>query len=304
MIFLRGINMVKKFSHTLIGLALWAAFMVISVKSHALVITPTLDGATLLSALLAGGGTGIETGSATISASGHTGLNGATSAGTYTNASGTYGIGAGVILSSGDVRSYGDGPNLSSGKTTIFQSDATAAQQALLYPISGEKHYDVTQIDIGFDMLPGFDTLFFNITFGSEEYDEYKNSSFIDAFGIYINGVNIAIANGSPINIDHPDMEFLAGTELDGILGGSQGAFGLYVHTFSAPVNATGNQLTFIIADSGDYILDSTVYISQIGGSPPPPPSIPEPNSIALLGFGLLGLGFLVRRRRVSCETT
>jgi PEP-CTERM motif len=43
---------------------------------------------------------------------------------------------------------------------------------------------------------------------------------------------------------------------------------------------------------------------SQINGSfnnsstPPPPPPMPEPTSIALLGVGLLGLGFVTAKRR------
>ena len=126
------------------------------------------------------------------------------------------------MISSGDVSDYETGPNTSPSTTTVYGVSATPAQEALLDPITGGSlnHNDVTQIDITFDMLPGFDTVFFNVTFGSEEYDEFVGSSFIDAFGLYVNGTNIAQVNGDPVNIDHPDMLFLGGTELDGILGG------------------------------------------------------------------------------------
>lgn len=118
-------------------------------------------------------------------------------------------------------------------------------------------------------MLPGFDEVFFNVVFGSEEYPEYVGSQFIDGFGLYVNGVNIAEVDGMPVNINHPYMVDEPGTELDGILDNSTSAFGQFVHTFRANVNQTGNELIFIVADTSDDILDTTVYISQLGGSAP-----------------------------------
>ena len=281
----------------LLGAVLAAVGMVTAGSASAIVITPTLDATTLGNALLGGGGAGIDLTSVSISVSGQT-SGSAISAGTFTNASNTYGIGPGVVISSGDAADYGDGPNTSGSNTTIF--GATLAQEALLDPITGGSlnHNDVTQIDIGFDMLPGFDTVFFNVTFGSDEYPEFIGSSFIDAFGLYVNGTNIAQVNALPINIDHPDMVALAGTELDGILGGADGDFGPYVHTFSQVVGdgSLGNTLTFIIADSGDSSLDSTAYISQLGGSEPPPPPVPVPAPLALLGIGLVALAARQRK--------
>ena len=283
----------------LLGAVLAAVGMVTAGSASAIVITPTLDATTLGNALLGGGGAGIDLTTVSVSVSGQT-SGSAISAGTFTNASNTYGIGPGIVISSGDAADYGDGPNTSGGNTTVFGVPATAAQEALLDPITGGSlnHNDVTQIDIGFDMLPGFDTVFFNVTFGSDEYPEFIGSSFIDAFGLYVNGTNIAQVNALPINIDHPDMVALAGTELDGILGGADGDFGPYVHTFSQVVGdgSLGNTLTFIIADSGDSSLDSTAYISQLGGSEPPPPPVPVPAPLALLGIGLVALAARQRR--------
>lgn len=109
------------------------------------------------------------------------------SSGTYTNVSGTYGIGSGIVISSGNVNAYNDGPNNSSSTTTAYGTLATAAQQALLFPISGQaNHFDATQLDVTFTTSTG--SVFFLVTFGSDEFPEFKNSSFIDAFGLYLNG--------------------------------------------------------------------------------------------------------------------
>lgn len=223
-----------------------------ALPAHALDVTNDTNAASLAAAVTAAGGGGLTVvGSPTLS--GH-----ATSSGTYTNATGTYSIGPGIVLSTGNVNDYGNGPNTVGDKTTGYFVAATAAQELLLDPITGGllSHSDVTQLDLSFTTSTG--SVFFNVVFGSDEFQEFQGSSFIDAFGLYLDGVNIAFYLGEPVNIDHPSMAFRAGTELDGVLPGS-GAPMLFSAS-GLDINAT-HTLTFIIADSGDSSLDSTAYI-------------------------------------------
>ncbi len=262
----------------------------------AISVAPTGDESTLENAIFGSLAGLTVTG---FSVSGHTDtLSGEQSTGTYTNASGTYGIGPGVVISTGHVGNYGDGPNSEDGRSTFYAVAATAADDLLLDPITPVDpntsepfdHFDVTRIDITFDASPDVANVFFTIVFGSEEFNEFIGSDFIDTFGIYFNGTNIALVGGQPANINHPDVANIAGTELDGLIapGGNP------LLLFQVPVvpGSSGNTLTFIVADTSDDILDTTVYISGVGSVDP----VPEPALTALLFAGAIALALRTRR--------
>lgn len=237
---------------------LLAAALLGAGPAHAIAVTATQNTTSLIDALLAGGNTGIQVTGVTLSGHQDTLDFGIpefpvpvtrTSSGTYSNASGTYGIGAGVVLTTGGlegasvsgqqvIAGYGDGPNTLGSNSWAYGATfpitdpdqpgapATAAQDILLDPLTGidpstsqpYDHFDATELLIEFDMAQGFDTGSFDVVFGSEAFAEFVGSAFIDAFGLFLNGTNIAFVGGQPVNIDHPDMAALAGTELDGVL--------------------------------------------------------------------------------------
>lgn len=41
---------------------------------------------------------------------------------------------------------------------------------------------------------------------------------YFDGFGMFLNDTNVAFVNGQPVNIQHPSMAAVAGTELAGVL--------------------------------------------------------------------------------------
>jgi hypothetical protein len=191
----------------------------------------------------------------------------------------------GIVLSTGNAGAYGTGPNFLDSNSTDYGDVATPGEETLLAPLDGfgSQHFDVTRLDITFD-VQDFDEIAFACTFGSEEWSEFVGLGYTDPYGIYLNGTNIAFANGLPVNIDHPNMQQVIETELDGVLainGSPRVVFNGAVTPFSK-----NNTLTFIIADSTDGIYDTTVYVTGL---------VPTPGTAGLLGLaGLAGL----RRRR------
>jgi hypothetical protein len=238
--------------------------------THAISVTQQVDANILAQALLAPAESCVVIRGATVTGQA---LAAARSTGTFTNVSGTYGnIGGesgGIILSSGDVSDYADGPNLFPDRTTAYGSPETPAQKVLLDQVTGPAdHFDVTQLDITFDMQAGCDTISLDAVFGSEEYPDFVGSPFVDGMGIFVDGTDIAFVNALPVNINHPAFAALSGTELNGVLAPA----GNPLLTFSRFVGAatTGHRLTVIICDTNDDILDSTAYLARLRGSVAP----------------------------------
>ena len=238
---------------------------------------------------------------------------GQVSSGIYTTVgSNNYGLtGSGIVISSGDAAQDGTTGPFIQYVTTAFGGNATAAQFALLTqvsPLSGSFH-DVTELDITFTAGPTTSQVFFNAVFASAEYPVFVGQ-FIDGFGLFLNGTNIAFAGGQPVNINSSLMVntgFPTDGGVDGSsyqttpLGGLLVLNGNPVVTYSGPVNpnSTGNTLTFIVADANDFQLDTTAFIQGLGNAAPPS-AVPEPATLTLLGFGIAGLAGYGWRRAVK----
>ena len=191
--------------------------------------------------------------------------------GKFSGGTGIIGFEEGIILSSGDIANV-VGPNSYDGTTNDNGMPGDADLGAL---IPGYTTYDAAVLE--FDFVPDSNVVTFEYVFGSEEYNEFVDSSYNDVFGFFINGVNCALIPGTStavsinnVNGGNPygtnptnpayyrnnDLDDGGGsinTELDGLT---------VVLTVTAIVNAgKTNHLKLAIADAGDYVLDSDVFI-------------------------------------------
>jgi hypothetical protein len=273
----------------------------------ALVITTSSDANALIGALV-GPGITVTGGQSYVPA-------GTDASGGFTGGGGNTGIGfaSGVILTTGDANDA-PGPNNADNTTTVNGAPGDADLDALI-PGFSTQDATILQFDFQFgDGSTGGD-LFFNYQFASEEYNEFVNSSFNDVFGLFVDGTNVAKAgNGDAVSINNvncgnpfsgagPNCNQYQNNdpndpgpatldiEYDGLTTVLQAqALGLGPGTHT---------LKLAIADAGDSNLDSALFIQggSITDTPTPTPT-PEPGTLVLLGSGLLGLGFLARRRR------
>jgi hypothetical protein len=199
----------------------------------------------------------------------YTGVN--ASAGTFSGGTGIIGFDEGIVLSSGHISNV-VGPNKAGNTNTIL--DLSGDND--LGNLAGYPTYDAVILE--FDFKPAGKTITFDYVFGSEEYNEYVGSLYNDVFGFFLSGpdiskTNIALLPGgnTPVAInninkgqnsayfrDNDYDDFKPGpcpvdTELDGL-----------TTVLSVNVEVTPGYLYHIklgIADAGDHLLDSDVFI-------------------------------------------
>jgi hypothetical protein len=192
--------------------------------------------------------------------------------GTFTGLTGV-GISAGIVLSSGAVKSAEDSVSVLVGDTYSGDLD--------LYQLidSQGSIYDLSSLE--FDFVPLGNYLDFNFVFGSNEYPEFVYSNFFDPFGFFISGpgingpysngaVNIAVVPDTdppmPVTIDTVNDitnsdSYVSNPNHDNIhLDGHTTIF-----TASLP-NVTPGSIYYVklvIADASDHLYDSFVFLDE-----------------------------------------
>lgn len=198
------------------------------------------------------------------------------SAGTFSGGTGIIGIEEGIILSSGVIQNV-IGPNKADGITANLGLGGDTNLNAL---IPGYTTYDAVILE--FDFVPTSDVLTFDYVFTSDEYNEFVNTAFNDVFAFFLNGYDVSdnialipgtttpvainnVNGGGPaygtnpsnsayyINNDLTDGGGSIDTEMDGLTT---------VFTATAYVTkGDTNHIKLAIADAGDHVLDSNVFI-------------------------------------------
>ncbi len=173
---------------------------------------------------------------------------------------------SGVILSTGRAADFTNSSGTTDTNTSTGTSTDTAGVDgdAQLTAEAGAATYDGAILQANF--IPDGDWLTMQFVFSSEEYPEYVNGGYNDAFGVWVNGnfVPVTVTVGGQVSIDtvNPganqnlyvsNANDTYNTEMDGFT---------YVLSFKAPVHAGQvNTIKIGIADAGDTAYDSNLLI-------------------------------------------
>lgn len=202
-------------------------------------------------------------------------------AGIFTDGNSSIGFDSGIILSSGDIANV-IGPNVDDGITT---DNGQAGDTDLNTLIPGFTTNDaaVLEFDFSVDPVPGGSlepvTVSFQYVFASDEYNEFVNSKYNDVFGFFVNGNNIALVPGTtiPVSINNVNSEnpynpastfptavYYVNNDLDdggGSIDTEMDGLTVVLNAEVSVVPGETNHMKLAIADAGDYILDSNVFI-------------------------------------------
>ena len=184
------------------------------------------------------------------------------------------GIGAGLLLTSGttpgDANTVGwfgqDNTQYDVNGNPINYENGNAAIDQVVNTVFQTQSYDATMLYFNFTVTdPKALSISFDVVFGSEEYPEWVDL-FVDCAVIIVNGVNYAYFNHDPnsplsvigSNLNNGYFQDNAGNllpiEYDGVSN---------VLKIVAPINPGGtNSIAIGIADTGDHILDSGIFIA------------------------------------------
>ena len=225
----------------------------------------------------------------------------------------TNGLDAGLQISSGIVLTSGSASNIGPVNTSDaittgnYGYDSAYGDSDLNGLIPGDTTYDATVLE--FDFVSAGDAAYFNYAFGSDEYDEWVGSPYNDVFGFFFNGTNVALITGTttPVSINNinngsnstyyndNDMDFYwpdpvpYAFEYDGFTDG------FTAQILGLTAGATYH-IKLAIADAGDPILDSGVFIQGESFSDEPEPIVPVPGAVLLGMLGLSVAGLKLRK--------
>lgn len=194
--------------------------------------------------------------------------------GTFSNGNTTnLGLTNGVLLTTGDA-TMAVGPNTLASQGFCNNTSSSDPQLVAIEPAAT---YDLCVLE--FDIVPECSQLTVRFVFGSEEYPEFVNAAFNDAFGFFISGpgpspactpnfynnTNVATLpnNTTPVSIDNVNAGNNAAYYVDNT-GGATIQYDGFTTVLTRTINLCPCQTyhwKFAIADAGDCIYDSGVFL-------------------------------------------
>ena len=268
-------------------------------------VTPTTDASALVNTLLGSGITIVGTPTLT-GVSGQGGSFVDFDSGIWTNpltnATGDIKFASGVILSSG-YSANAAGAYTNGGASSNIGGTGDADLTAL----AGYTTYDA--VDLTFSFTTPDSNVFFNYVFASTEYFTYVNTQYNDAFGFFLDGVNLALVPGTntpvavnnvnvgnPVGVGPTNAQYFTQYSIDGATPFNYGGLTQVLTVQQAVTPGSVHTISLKIADASDPVLDSAVLI-QGGTFGTINPGVPEPATLLLVGGGLLA-AVAVRMRR------
>jgi hypothetical protein len=271
-------------------------------SANAALIVNTTSDANVLGNTIAGTG---------ISASNFTYTGGAVASGTFSKGlvSGI-GINSGIIMTSGNANlAVGGNSQTGAGLNQAVPGDINgvpgAAGDGDLDGLAGTTTYDASVLE--FDFTTASNNVFLNFVFASEEYPEYVNSAYNDVFAFFLDGQNIALIPGTTTPVSINNINSLTNS---GLYNDNTGGTGIEYDGFTSLLTASGLGLTpgnhhikIAIADVGDGIYDSAVFLqlNSFADTPQPAQQVPEPFTIV---GSIIGGSAALRMRKKLKDTT
>jgi len=277
-----------KTTHTIIATLASAFALAMAPQAQAISTVTDSNANTLASTIL---GSGI-----TITSASFTGA--AASAGTFTGGMAALGIDQGIVLTSGFV----------SNITSVNTQEGITGDNGLpgWAPLSalnpGYSTRDAAILHIDFTTNGG--DLYFNYVFGSDEYNEFVGTSYNDVFGFFVDGTSVSsniarLPNGLPVSINNVNLgsnaAFYKNNSGNGAYPIEYDGLTTVLQAKALGLGAGTHTIDIAIADAGDYVLDSGVFIQ--GGSFSDDDHVPDIGStFGMLMFALISIGTLRRK--------
>lgn len=182
------------------------------------------------------------------------------------------GIGPGLLLTSGTTpgtsNTLGWFGTDNSGSSGFNNGDADI--NAVVNSVFQTQSYDATTFSFDFTVSdPTASSVTFDLVFGSDEFPEWVDQ-FVDAAVVMVNGVNYALFNHDPL---HPlsviSSNLAAGYFIDNANNALPIEYDGVSHLLKivAPIHAGTNSIKIGIADTGDHIYDSGVFLANFSAS-------------------------------------